>query len=129
MLEKVFQSINLKLKRKLRLVFIIFTILLSISLIRNIIKISQAGKRIDEVQSRVERLKEENNELEDRLEDVRSDAYIEKELREKLGLAKEGETILVLPEEDILKNLVPKREEDTEILPEPNWKRWLKLFF
>lgn len=129
MLDKVIQSAKLKLGKSLRYIFIALFLVLSISLIRNIIKISQAGKVVDEASLRVEMLKEENLKLQERLNEVQGEAYVEKELRDKLGLAKEGETILVLPEEDIVRSLAPKPAEEEETLPDPNWKKWLKLFF
>jgi len=129
MLDKVIQSAKLKLGKSLRYIFIALFLVLSISLIRNIIKISQAGKVVGEASLRVEILKEENLKLQERLSEVQGEAYVEKELRDKLGLAKEGETILVLPEEDIVRSLAPKLTEEEETLPDPNWKKWLKLFF
>ncbi|OGM55002.1 hypothetical protein A3E15_02270 [Candidatus Woesebacteria bacterium RIFCSPHIGHO2_12_FULL_42_9] len=129
MLDKVIQSAKLKLGKSLRYIFIALFLVLSISLIRNIIKISQAGKVVGEASLRVEILKEENLKLQERLSEVQGEAYVEKELRDKLGLAKEGETILVLPEEDIVRSLAPKLAEEEETLPDPNWKKWLKLFF
>jgi cell division protein FtsB len=129
MFVKFIQSANLRLKRSLRFIFIVLLVFLVISLIRNIMKISQVGKRIDEASLRVEKLKEENLQLSERLDEVQSELYIESELRDKLGLAKEGETILVLPEEDIVRSLAPKLSQEEEILPDPNWKKWLKLFF
>ena len=129
MLDKVIQSAKLKLGKSLRYIFVALFLVLSISLIRNIIKISQAGKVVDEASLRVEMLKEENLKLQERLNEVQGEAYVEKELRDKLGLAKEGETILVLPEEDIVRSLAPKPAEEEETLPDPNWKKWLKLFF
>jgi len=129
MLDKVIQSAKLKLGKSLRYIFIALFLVLSISLIRNIIKISQAGKVVGEASLRVEMLKEENLKLQERLNEVQGEAYVEKELRDKLGLAKEGETILVLPEEDIVRSLAPKPAEEEETLPDPNWKKWLKLFF
>src|SRR3972149_10859127 len=128
MLDKVIQSAKLKLGKSLRYIFIALFLVLSISLIRNVIKISQAGKVVGEASLRVEILKEENLKLQERLSEVQGEAYVEKELRDKLGLAKEGETILVLPEEDIVRSLAPKLTEEEETLPDPNWKKWLKLF-
>ncbi|OGM15733.1 hypothetical protein A2V56_02235 [Candidatus Woesebacteria bacterium RBG_19FT_COMBO_42_9] len=129
MLTAVVQSAKLKLGKSLKYVFIILVVILTISLIRNIIKISQAGKRIDEARVKVRELKEENLKLENRLDEVQSEAYIEKELRDKLGLAKEGETILVLPDEQTLRALAPRSQEEQEVLPDASWKKWMKLFF
>lgn len=129
MLEKIVQSAKSRFGKSLRYIFIALVVLLSISLIRNIIKISQVRRRIDEEAARIEGLKEENLKLQKRLEDIQSDRYIESELRDKLGLAKGGETILVLPEENVVKSLAPESSDEQEALPEPNWKKWVMLFF
>jgi hypothetical protein len=42
---------------------------------------------------------------------------------------KEGEVIVVLPDEDILRKLAPLLPTEENTLPEPNWKKWEKLFF
>ena len=128
MLEKLVESAKVKFKSSLKYVFIFLFIFLSLSLIRNIIKISQAGKRIEEESRKVSKLEEENTELKKKIGEVSSEDYIEKELRDKLGLTKEGETIMVLPDESVIKSLAPKPEKEEETLPDPNWKRWLKLF-
>ena len=128
MLEKLVESAKVKFKSSLKYVFIFLFIFLSLSLIRNIIKISQAGKRIEEESRKVSKLEEENTELKKEIGEVSSEDYIEKELRDKLGLTKEGETIMVLPDESVIKSLAPKPEKEEETLPDPNWKRWLKLF-
>lgn len=128
MLKKYSEILNLKLKKSLKYVLIPVFVFLSISLIRNVIKISDAGKRINEEEKKVEKLKEENEELEKKLNEVINDDYIEKELRDKLGLAKEGETVVVLPPEDVVKSLAPQEVREEETLPEPNWKKWLNLF-
>ncbi|MDP3994252.1 MAG: hypothetical protein Q8P91_00270, partial [bacterium] len=60
--------------------------------------------------------------------EAKKQEYIEKQLRDKLGLSKEGETIVVLPDADTLRKLVPPIPGEEEILPDPNWKKWLKLF-
>jgi len=66
--------------------------------------------------------------LEAELKKVQSDAFLEKQLRDKLGLAKEGETVVVLPDKEALKGLVPPLPEEENILPKPIWQRWLDLF-
>ncbi len=71
---------------------------------------------------------EENKKLEQQLEILKSDFYIEKQLRDKLGLAKEGEIILVLPEPEIVKKLAPKLPEPVVVKPKPNWQKWLEIF-
>ncbi len=74
-------------------------------------------------------LKKENEELQKRLTETQSPVYIERELRDKLGLAKRGEVVVVLPDAEILKRLAPKSSEEEDFLPDPTWKKWAKLFF
>ena len=101
---------------------------LIISLIRNVLKLSSANEKIKREADVVESLKDKKEEIQKQLEYVQSQDFIEQEARNKLGLAKEGEIIIILPDEESLKKLSPRREEEQELLPEPNWKRWLGLF-
>jgi hypothetical protein len=83
---------------------------------------------IEEAQEQVDKLKEENQRLEEKIKEVRNIEFVEKQLRDKLGLAKEGEIVIVLPEDEVLRKLAPKIEEEEEVLPDPNWKKWMQLF-
>jgi len=99
-----------------------------VSLIRNIGRIRGASKKIDEKRQVVDQLENDNQELKKELEIVESNAFIEKQLRDKLGYAKEGEIVVVLPEEDILREIGKLKVDETEKLPDPNWVKWAKLF-
>ena len=113
----------------LKYLFVGFFILLTLSLARNVARILKAGQKVEEAVSRVEKLKEENEELKKRLETVGSQEYIEKQLRDNLGLAKQGEEVIVLPDEETLRALAPRIQQEQESLPDSNWKKWMKLFF
>ncbi len=113
----------------LKYLFIIFFVLLTLSLARNVVRILKAGQKVEEAEGRVEKLKGENEELKKRLETVGSEEYIEKQLRDNLGLAKEGEEVIVLPDEETLRALAPRSQDEKEVLPDANWKKWMKLFF
>ena len=117
-----------KLHKYLSYLLIFISILLMVSLVRNIVKINNVNQSIKEEEEKVEKIREENEELEAKLEILRSDEYQEKQLRDKLGLAKEGELIVVLPEDEVLRTLAPKHVEEEETLPDPNWKKWAHLF-
>lgn len=122
-----------KLKSKLKTSYIYLAVflglLLLLSFVRNIAKISDAQKRIEKAEGRVEKLRKENEEMERRLAEVKGEEYIERQLRDNLGLAKEGEIVVVLPDEEILRKIAPSVPEEEDILPDPTWKKWLKLFF
>lgn len=100
-----------------------------VSLARNIIKVREAKERLKEKEEYIKKIGEENEELSQRVATFKSEAFIEKQLRDKLGLAKEGEIIVVLPDEETIKKFAPSNEKEEEILPDPNWKKWFKLFF
>lgn len=129
MLNTILNSIKEKLKSYSEYLLILLSILLIISLARNILKIRGADRKIEDANRELEDSRVENQELKVEIEALQSDEYIEKQLRDKLGLAKESEIILVLPEEEILKKLAPRKENEEEALPDPLWKQWLNLFY
>ncbi len=121
---------------KLRALFVRFTsiilvflvLILSLSLTRNISRVKQTALLVAKEEEKVRALEKEKEELEKKLQEAQSEEFVEKQLRDKLGLAKEGEIIVVLPEDDVVRKFAPKYEEEEETLPDPNWKKWLKLF-
>ncbi len=115
-------------ERFINLILVFLVVMLSISLIRNISKMKQTQSLVEEEKKRLENLKKEKEEVEKNLQKVHSEEYIEKQLRDKLGMAKEGEIIVILPEESIVRKFAPKPDEEEETLPDPNWKKWLHLF-
>lgn len=106
---------------------IIFIILVS-SLIKSLKRIREGNTVIEKTKIKLSKINEENKKLEKTLQVVQSEGFIEKQLRDKLGLAKNEEIILVLPEADIVKRLSPQIPEEEEIKPKPNWQKWLELF-
>jgi len=118
-----------KIKLFIRLGFLIIALFLSISFIRSITKIVGSNQKITDARKKVDELQKENEELIEKLKKVKSVQFIEGQARDKLGLAKKGEIVVVLPDTDTLKSLAPKLPQDKVNLPDPNWKKWLKLFF
>jgi cell division protein FtsB len=126
--EDIVIKIKNKLKVYLNYLILLFVVSLFLSLFRNISRIKTTDLRIQEAQERVNKLKKENEGLEARLKEAQSVQFVERQLRDKLGLAKEGEIVVILPEDDILRKLAPKSEEEESVLPDPNWREWLNLF-
>ncbi|OGM38702.1 hypothetical protein A3F01_06000 [Candidatus Woesebacteria bacterium RIFCSPHIGHO2_12_FULL_38_11] len=108
--------------------FLIFLGALILSVIRNLAHIKQAGLLLEEEERKVSALREEQKNLQEKLEKVQSEEFIEKQLRDNLGLSKEGEIVIILPEDKIVRSFAPKFEREEEVLPDPNWKKWIKLF-
>lgn len=107
---------------------LILTLLMIFSIIRNVGKVARIRGEVEAEKEKVEKIKKENEELEKQISEIQGVEFMEKQLRDKLGLVKEGETIVVLPDEETLRKLAPKVYEEEDTLPDPNWKRWLKLF-
>ncbi|KKU37502.1 MAG: hypothetical protein UX52_C0024G0006 [Candidatus Amesbacteria bacterium GW2011_GWA1_46_35] len=101
------------------LVMGVFTVRLS----ANVWRLWKAGDRIKDAESGVRSQELENQELKKRLAEVQSPEFIEKEAREKLGLGKEGETIVVLPKIESEPSFAKASEGR-----QPNWRRWWKVY-
>jgi cell division protein FtsB len=128
-MKKTQNNLKNRLKQYSKYLFLFLATLFLISLVRNVFKISEAKKSIDEARARVEKLARENKELSEKLQSVQSENYTEKQLRDKLGMAKEGETVVILPDTETVKKLAPRVEEEEGALPDPVWKHWLRLFY
>ena len=122
-----------EIKQRLRvysgylLILIIF--LLIVSLTRSILRTTDAQKKIEKKKQDIVKLEEENRILREKLGVITSEEFTEKQLRDKLGLAKEGEIVVVLPDEETLKKLAPELQKEEELLPDPYWRKWFNLFF
>jgi cell division protein FtsB len=106
---------------------ILFVFLLG-SLVQNVKGYKKADTLIEKTREKLEKARLEEKDFQDKLAMTQSDAYLEAQLRNKLGLAKEGEIVLVLPPAEELKKLSPQIEAETEAKPKPNYQKWLDLF-
>ena len=108
----------------------IFRFLLLAILIMAITSLSQRtadlvgrAKKWQEEKKNLAQIEKENEELRAYLDYVESDSFLEKEARNSLGMSKEGEMMIVLPQ---------KSAEETKIVslpPSPVWRQWWELFF
>lgn len=98
------------------------------SIYRTSMRIKNVQNIIEKEEEEVLKLEEEKKELERRIQKVKDVDYIERQLRDKLGLAKGGEVVLIMPSDEVLRSLSPKLDEEEDVLPLPNWRKWLNLF-
>ena len=73
---------------------------------------------------RLEELKKENEALKFELEYKKTNEFAEEEIRNKLGLAKEGETVVILPKDQTIESTSNNSGSDLA-----NWEKWRDLFF
>ena len=110
-------------KNLLLVVGVIFAIMIINSSLRRIQQLRATSKNVDLAQAKLERLKSENEELKREFSYKNSSEFIEAEIRNKLGLAKENESIVILPREEEGKTA---EDDGTQ---KPNWKKWQEVFF
>lgn len=90
----------------------------------NVWRLYKAGERVKEAQAELAQATEENQQLRVRLEEVRSQEFLESQARERLGYGREGEVILVAPEP----SEGNKKNGGGEGGGKPNWKRWWEVY-
>jgi cell division protein FtsB len=106
-----------------RLMIILVSFLVCYELLGSIISNVQ---RIDSVAGRkavLEKEQKRNEALKEELRVATSASFLEKQAREKLGLVKEGETIILMGKPD------QSEGQQTTQTPQDRWERWWKLFF
>lgn len=108
----------------IRLIIGIVSLVVSIGLARSIVDHWQKRTIVSERQEALRLEEARNRELVVKLEEATSSAFIEREAREKLGLVKEGDTIVLI---DRTQNVRTNDQTKAEDLP--NWKKWWRLFF
>lgn len=111
----------------INLIIIIAGVFVIVNLTRSINELLHAGDRIKEIEYQVNQLKQRNNQLKKQLAEVQSPQYLEKIARDKLGLAKEGETVVILPQNSSIESRQTSSAEVEKNLP--NWQKWRRLFF
>lgn len=121
----------MRLNRLIRIFVLGLFVILFVSTIRAVVKLRETRGQIEKKKEEVEEQKEEVEKIKKVLEEVRKLEFVEKEARDSLGLAKPGETVVILPEEETLRLIAPPLpyKEEEELRENPVWRKWLKLFF
>lgn len=87
----------------------------------------KSGERLSAQVEAVYKLEIKNKELKRKLKEIQSPLFIEEQVRNKLGLGKAGETIVIIPDEKI-KQILGAYESAIPVRL-PNWLGWLRVFF
>lgn len=112
------------MKRILFIITIAISIIIINNLIHSIYSLWQKRDLVTNAQKELKHQKLENQRLKSELSYIESKEFIEKEARDKLLLVKPGEELVIISDELIKKNKEEKGKEN-----DPNWKKWLQLFF
>lgn len=105
---------------------VIVSLVITYNLIIQIIEATKSGERLTQAADMVYQLEMKNKSLKNKLSQVGSPEFVEEEVRNKLGLTKAGETLIVIPEEK-LKSVLGSSSSAKPRLPNP--LGWLRVFF
>jgi len=128
-MRKIVENLKIKAKKLLGIAVWVLIVLLLVSTVKNIERVSGIKSAVQKEKEKVEKMKEDNLKLEAQIAQTQGSEFIDKEIRDKLGLVKEGEAIVILPDAEVLRKLAPQMPVEEDTLPDPNWKKWEKLFF
>ena len=117
---------NLSIRsRSIQIIIIIAGISLIVNLSKDIMRLLRSGDELKLAEQKVIELEEERVLLKEKKEYYQSEEFVEEVARNKLNMSKEGETIVILPE-DVQGILGTKNSQMPEFIP--SWKQWINLF-
>ena len=108
--------------RILRPIIWLISLLLVISLTRSVVTLLQKRQIVVRQREELARLQEANAKLNEALSQAETPEYIEREAREKLGLVKDGETVVILPK-------INDQSSISNTQQGSYWQQWWGLFF
>ena len=114
-------------KRLLAYIMMILSGIVSVKLIKDIIRLSRVDDRLIEAEIELEIGEKEQEELKDKLEASETNELWEKRVRDSLKMARSNEVVVVIPEE-IGGNGREKKSGEIEKEDLSNVGKWLKLF-
>jgi cell division protein FtsB len=111
----------------IKTIALLITMLILLFIIKNIvssiISLRQNSHIVTTLQEQEQEGKQRKQFLEQRLYFVNTTQFIENQAREKLGLVKPGEHIVLAPPP------ISHEEKVAIVDTTPNWQKWWKLFF
>lgn len=129
MVDRKNESVRSRFRNLLGYLAWFMVLILLISTVKNVNRVFTIRREVLEERQKVEKMQNDNAKLQSQVAEAQGTEFIEKQIRDKLGLTKAGEAIVVLPEEPIVRSLAPPLTVSEDILPDPNWVKWKKMFF
>jgi len=109
-----------------QIIGILLGLILVVKITGDLLHLFKAWQQIEKIEKKVAELEEKKKELSEKYQYYQTPEFIEEEARNKLNMAKPGETIVILPPN--IKNL--NSDYKAQFSPQiPNWKKWWNLFF
>lgn len=116
-------------KRLLAYLVMGLSLVVSVKLVKDIIKLRSADKRLIDAETELLSTKQEQEEVKKQLAEVEDSSWREKQVRNVLKMAKTGEVVVVVPEEVVKQAAqaeeVAKVAEDEDLSNPQKWWRVL----
>lgn len=93
------------------------------SLIGSIMNVWKKKDVVGDRKDVLSQVEAENERLKQKLSEAQSQTFVEREAREKLGLVKPGEIIV------LVRGATPSAQERPRATELSNWRKWWQLFF
>lgn len=106
---------------------IVIVLVIAFNLVTQITNSVKSGERLSTQAEIVYKLEAKNRELKKKLTQIQTPDFIEEQARNKLGLGKPGETMVIIPDEKLKQVLGASNSTQTARLP--NWLGWWRVFF
>lgn len=106
-------------------IIILIVLFVAYKLFSQILYALKSEDRLTQAAEMVYNLEIQNKQLQQKLAEIKSPEFIESQARNKLGLSKSGETIVIIPDDKL--KLVLGISQSVQ-LRLPNWLGWLKVF-
>lgn len=114
-------------KRIIYIVAILLFLIVLYALVKQMSDSLRAGTRMETEMEALTKLQQKNTELKKRLAEVDSPQFIEGQARDRLNFARPGETVAIIPQEELDRILGASKVVSIQVLP--YWQGWLQLFW
>lgn len=115
----------MSIKKIVFFIIIIISLLIINNFVHTIYNLWQKNDLVVKAKQNLEREKRENQELKNKLSEVKKKEFVEEEARNKLFLVKPGEAVLLVP--DTIATANNDKKQIVEV--KANWQKWWELFF
>lgn len=107
------------------LIILVIGFYLLVNVGKRVYDLYRTTDRLTQTDSKLNEIKDKNDQLKKELAFRQSDFFVEKEAREKLNLAKPGEKVAVIAGQE----QVYIGQNKTQEIKVPNWQKWYQFFF
>ena len=114
-------------KRLFRLIIFFLSVFVIIGLGRSVYGLWRRTDIVRERREELAKIQEENRQLQEKLMEMQSPDFIEQQARDKLGLLKEGEVVVLIetPVPASVEGILTAEVHDKRL----KWRAWWNLFF